>query len=119
MMTQRLHIILIASALLVFFNMMRMVIKGRLQLRYTLMWGASGLCLIILSIKPIIITFTSRILGIYDDSNTLFLMINFVLFMLSLVFTISMSRNNDRIVQLTQEIAIIKNQVNEMQKEKD
>lgn len=107
-MSFRLQIIIITCMILVLlciFNLMR---KKRLDFKFAIGWIFIDLCIVILSIRPVILEKLSKLLGIASSVNMLFFF-GFC-FSVAIIFALSMaiSKLIDRVKKLSQEIAIIR-----------
>jgi hypothetical protein len=107
-MDNKLQIIMLVVSLFFFCFVIIMVRNKKIELKYILTWLLASSVFILLSVFPNILNLISALLNIKEPVNTLFLSIIF--FMLLIIFTLSMaiSRNANRVKSLTQEIGIIK-----------
>lgn len=78
-----------------------------LDLRYTLVWIALDIALIILSCFPKLLEVTSRILGITTPINAVFFFGFIFSIIIMFVLTIAISRASNRIKTLSQRIALL------------
>jgi hypothetical protein len=115
-MNTTLQIILIISSVLFFFFICNMVRNKKLELRYALVWILTSLTFVILSIFPTVLKFISKVLHIKEPVNTLFLSIIFFLILIVFTLTMSLSRNANRVKTLTQEIGILKLNLEKLEK---
>ncbi|WP_405175122.1 DUF2304 domain-containing protein [Paenibacillus sp. FSL H8-0261] len=114
MIELKLQLTLIISSLLVFIVLMNMIRKYRLELKYALIWLAMSLLIIILAIFPGISVYTAHSIGIETPVNVLFLL--FILSNLTISFsmTIVISKNASKITKLTQELGLIKMDIEQL-----
>lgn len=112
----RLQIILAVLLCFVLYKLLRSVIKKKLELKYTLSWIIIILCLLVVDIFPSILTFMSNLLGIQLPSNMIFLVAIILLFAIVLTHTIHVSRLTDSNKTLTQELALLKKELDEIKK---
>jgi len=68
-----LRVVLIVFALVFFFEIIKLVSRGKLQLKYSLLWMALSLVLLLCAIFPDLVGFFSGSLGIEAPSNLVFL----------------------------------------------
>ena len=105
-MSLRLQIILLIFFGAVFLFLVNQVRQKAIELKYTLSWLLLDLTLIILTCFPNLLQIITNTLGITSPMNMIF----FCGFVLSLIIiytlTIALSRNSDRIRNLTQIIAL-------------
>ncbi len=111
-----LQIISIISSVLLFTLVLNMVRIGKIELRYAMTWITAGLILIFLSIFPSVLKFVSCVLDIKEEINTLLLLIILFLSIKVFTLTISLSRNANKIKTLVQEIGLLKQRVDILDK---
>ena len=118
MLPARLQIVLIA-VVIVYFVMMCIFLKNKaLSLKYTLLWLFAGCVLGLLVAFPSLLTWVNRLIGIQGNMNGLFIWaIGFIICIL-LSLTSIVSRQNNKIRQLTQTIARLEKRIRDL-KEKD
>ena len=105
-MSFRLQVILLILFALIFIFLINQVKKKAVALKYTLAWLLLDVALIVLAIFPNMLQVISNALGITTPINMIF----FCGFVLALIviytLTVALSRNSDRIRNLTQKIAL-------------
>ena len=118
MMTLKIRILFIIFLIIVLIGIIGMVRKRRLELKYVLIWMGCDILLIILMIFPGILTWISRVMGIYDPMNAI-IFLGF-LFVLIIIFslTVALSHATDEIRRLTQILAILPEEMKEKEPEK-
>ena len=79
-----------------------------MQIRDAVQWILWTFFLIIISIFPKIITFISYILGIQDNVHTIFLIIIAYLYIMLFLHSSKISKQSEKIKELTQELALFK-----------
>jgi hypothetical protein len=96
------------SSLFFTFSVVHLIKKELLELKYSLLWLFSGVCLVFLAVNPLVLSGLADLFGIADRLNMLFLAGN--LFLIAIVFslTVALSRSSRRIRNLTQETALLK-----------
>ena len=113
-MNTRLQIIMIAASLIFLFYIVMMLRNRKIELKYTLTWLFAGLCLIAVAIFPDLLRLISNLLNIVEPVNTLFLFIIFFLLLILFTLTIAISRNAIRVKTLTQEIGMLKMELDKL-----
>lgn len=96
-----------------------LVRKNKLQERYSLLWIFMSIILLILSSTPKIINALSDLLEIKNPPSLLFLFGLVYLLIYSLHITIVVSRQSEKITKLTQEIALIKHEMEQDKQNKN
>ena len=115
-MSLRLQIIILicfAIALLVIINMCR---KKKMDLRQGLPWMVAIIILIIFDIFPILLTKLAELMGIGSPMNMMMFFGFAFLLIIIVVLTSNISKLNKKTTRLTQEVAILKA---ELEKEKN
>lgn len=115
-MNTRLQIIMVAASLLFLIYIIIMLRDKKIELKYTLAWLLAGLSLLIVAIFPSVLRLLSDILNIVEPVNTLFLCIIFFMLLIIFTLTIALSRNASRVKTLTQEIGILKLELQKLNK---
>jgi hypothetical protein len=92
-----------------------MIRARKFELRYALTWIFASVSFILLSVFPDIIRIVSKMLYIKEPVNTLFLFGIFFLILIIFTLTISFSSSVWKIKTLTQEIALLKLKVEELE----
>ena len=115
-----LRIVLIVG-IICYFVLILVFLKNRtLHLRYTLLWIAAGLVLGILVIWPYTLVSFVRMLGIASNMNGLFIVCIAFIIMILMSLTSIISRQADKVKNLTQTIARMEKRIRELEeKQKD
>lgn len=103
-----LQIIMIASSLLFLCYIIIMLRNKKIELKYTLIWLFAGISFLAIAVFPSLLRLLSNLLHIVEPVNTLFLLIIFFILLILFTLTIALSRNANRVKTLTQEIGILK-----------
>jgi hypothetical protein len=112
-MSLTLRIVMIVFSLLFLLVVFRLVAKGRLQIKYSLMWMVLTLVLIICSIFPQIIFFFARILGFNTASNFVFVVGMFMMMAIMLSLSMIVSWQSQYIRSLVQTVALLRKDLEE------
>ena len=106
-MNWRAHVavLVVASAILVF--IVRLVRRGNLRAKYSMLWLFVGVGVAALAIFPGILTWVSELLGIAYPPATFLLFAVAFLLMLALHFSWQLSRLEDRTRTLTEKVALL------------
>lgn len=118
-MNTRLQIIMIVASLIFLFYIVMMLRNRKIELKYTLAWLFAGLCLFVVAIFPGLLRLLSNLLNIVEPVNTLFLFIIFFLLLILFTLTIAISRNANRVKTLTQEIGMLKMELEKLAEGRD
>ena len=117
MLPKTLQIVLLVAIFMYYSALVYLLRKNSLNLRYTLLWLLVGLIMLVLVLFPGILKVFSDAVGIYSEMNALFTVISFCGIMLLISLTSIVSKMNDRVKQLTQNLALLEKRVREMKKE--
>lgn len=96
-----------------------LVRRNRLPEKYSLLWLFFSVVLIFLAAWPKLVEAIAFLLDIKYAPSLLFLVGLVFLIMYCLSMTISISKQGDRIIKLTQELAILKERIKALEAEKN
>ncbi len=115
-MDRQLQLILLATTVVFLIYIINLVRNRKLELRYTLVWMLSTCGLIIITIVPGALGLISEMLHIVEPVNTLFLVIIFLMILVVLSLTKTVSDSYLRISTLTQEVGLLKLETERLRK---
>ncbi|MDQ1235817.1 hypothetical protein QE450_003315 [Paenibacillus sp. SORGH_AS306] len=118
MVSLKLQIILLLGSLVGFFILINLIRKYTLELKYSILWFIVTILSIILAIFPKLFTYISHIMGIELPVNALFLLTLLGTIMIMFSLTLEVSKSTIKIKELSQEIGILRYELEKM-KEKD
>ena len=110
-------IIAIIVSGLIFFTVIELIRRNHLKERYSLIWLAASIVLIVFSSWRGLLHFIARTLGIYYPPSFLFLLAIAFLLVLLLHFSTVISSQSDQNKRLAQEIGILRSRVERMEKD--
>lgn len=116
-MTINLKIALIVITLIYVFLLLKEIKNKRLKLSFAIFWIISGILLVIAIMTPNLIEYLTKILGFEVPANMLFCITIFIAFYLIFNLTIKLSKEYQNNVLLIQEISLLKNRVEKLEKE--
>ena len=114
-MTKILSVVLLLSIVCYFGIIFSLLKKRVLLLKYTLLWLAVGIGLLILVLFPRGMYFISGLVGIETPVNCLFLFMIAFLFIIAMSMTAIISKQSERIKKLTRQIAILDKRLRDME----
>lgn len=82
--------------------------KGRISLKYSIIWYGCLLILFILTMFPSLLVWFTNLFGIQISSNFIFAFMIGVLFVICISLTVIVSEQNEKIRCLIQELSILK-----------
>ena len=112
----RIQILAIAASLFLIVVIYKLVKKGKMSERYSILWFVIGFTLLIVSIFRSILDSFSNFIGIYYAPAVLILIVLFFGVLLSIHFSIVISKLSKFCETIVQEMALLKNKVEELQK---
>ena len=115
MLPNDLRLVLIVGVVVYFTIILTFLKNKTLHLRYTLLWLAAGVILGIMVIWPNTLICFIHMLGIESNMNGLFIVCIAFIIMILMSLTSIISRQADKIKNLTQTIARIEKRVRELE----
>ena len=92
--------------------------QKKLKEAYAILWLFIGLIMLVLSVWTDCLRLISNLIGIFYPPATLFLFILGGVILILFQYSLLLSRNQERISRLAQEIAILKAEIEEMRKKR-
>ena len=112
-MTARLSIIIVVGMLLSIIYFFGLVSKNRLGYKYAFYWAILALCVSTLALFPQLLNLMADAMGIASPVNGLFYLGIFFLLFVVFSLSISISRLTDKVRRLTQDLGILRKEVND------
>ena len=119
MISIKLQIAMLIAIGLYFLIVLNLLRKKTLNLKYTLLWFASGAIMLMLAVFPKILGWFAALVGIYDPTNALFAFMFFCVVIILLSITAIVSKLNEKSKQIIQSIALLEKRVRELESESD
>lgn len=110
-MSLKLTILLIFLAILLVLLSTHFLKKGRIPVKYTLLWYSFSLFILILSFFPGLITYFTNLLGFQLASNMIIFILIGINFLLIMSLTIILAGQNKKTTLLIQKISILNSEV--------
>lgn len=92
--------------------------QKKLKEAYAMLWVLIGVMMLGVSVYPVVLHWISRYIGIVYPPATLFLLLLCGVIMILFQYSLLLSRNQERISRLTQEVALLKNEIENLKKQK-
>lgn len=115
MIPSTLRVVLIIGVIIYFIIVLMFLKNKALALRYTLLWLAAGVVLGVMVIWPQTLVAFIHILGISGNMNGLFILCIAFLIMILMSITSIVSKQADKIKNLTQTIAKMEKRIRELE----
>ena len=110
-----LQITLIAGALCYLLIVLFLLKKGKLTVRYSVLWLVSGVLLLLFACVPYIVFVLRALLGIEMPSNLVFMLLFVFILVLLLSLTVAVSERAEKQKQLTQQVALLEQRVRQLE----
>lgn len=108
---EKIQLIAILGSILFMIGIIELIRRKQIKEAYALLWLIFGTVFVIFSIWKKGLDFLAALVGIYYPPALLFLILILAIILVLIQFSVVISKNNDRIRKLTQEIALLKNQL--------
>lgn len=115
-MQNNLKIALIIIVIMYIFFIMKSVKRKDMRINYLIFWSISGIALIIALLIPNLVETVSNKIGFEMPINMIFSIAIFIILYLIYNLTIQISKEQAKNVQLIQEISILKQKIEEIEK---
>ncbi|MBB6638146.1 DUF2304 domain-containing protein [Cohnella thailandensis] len=119
MIPLKLQLLLILGSVLCAIILINLIRKYRLELKYSMLWLAMMIIILILSIFPDLVGAVAHAIGIEVPVNALFLLMSFSALAILFSVTITSSRTSIKIKELSQEIGLLKLEVKRLALERE
>lgn len=103
---------LIMISILLFVIVILILRKDKIPVKYALVWFLSSIIIFLLGVAPDLFAFVSNFFGFETISNMVIGFFIFILLMICMSLTITVSGQKRKITLLMQEISILKNKIN-------
>jgi len=118
MIPSNLRIVLIIGVIAYFIIILMFLKRKELSLKYSLLWLLAGVILGVMVVWPGILTWFIHLLGIIDNMNGLFILCIAFIIMILMSLTSIVSRQADKIKNLTQTISKMEKRIRELEESK-
>ena len=116
-MSLKLQIFIAIIILISFVWIINMIRRKKLDLRYALSWLCALVLLLLLDVFPQIVFWFAGFVGIDTPSNMVFFVGFLIFIVLIYVCTVSISHLSQKTKRLTQELALLRKELDEMRAE--
>lgn len=107
-MSLKLKISICLTGLLLILLIVNFVKKEKIPIKYSLVWLFSGLVIVLIGLIPKVFFAISSLMGFKLMSNMVIAVFIFLIVLINLVFAVILSNQNKKIINLTQEISLLK-----------
>ena len=106
-----LRISLIVFGLVLIYVTTKALKKGRMPIKYSLLWYFCSIIVLLVSIFPITIEFIANLFGFQTLSNLIIAIVITLLLFLTMSLTIITAGQNKKIIMLIQEVSMLKSRL--------
>ena len=90
-----------------------LVVKDKISVKYSLVWSVPGVILLLFTLIPGLLVWTTNSLGFQTASNMIFAVLIGLLLLISISLTVIVSKQNNQIRLLIQELSILKEKIHD------
>ena len=108
----------IAGSAAVLFAVIELIRRGRLKERYALLWLASSIVMLVLSLSRGLLEAIARLVGIYYPPSLLFIVAFVFLLLITLHFSAVISGLSEKNKRLAQEVALLREALEDPHRER-
>ena len=119
MMTNLFRVILLIGVLIYLLIIGFLMKKGKMNLKYSLVWFLTGLVLLICAIFPNIIRSFAKLIGVYSEVNVVFFLGVCFLLIIILSLTSIVSLQSERIRAMAQTQALLEKRVKDLEEKNE
>ncbi len=112
----RIQLVAVVGSVLLMVVIIRLIQKERLKEGYSIIWFVVGLCMILFSVLARLLDVFARVIGIAYAPAALFFILIAGLIILSIHFSVLLSKYDRRIKELAQDYAILRHTIEEKDK---
>ncbi len=116
-MHERIQIFSIVGSIGLLTLIFELVRRRRLKEKYSLVWLFTGFALLAVATIPGLLNSFGQVMGIYYTPTAFFLIAFFFLTLISLQFSVVISRLSERNKTMSQEVALLKQRIEELEKQ--
>lgn len=117
-MLSKIQIISTVGSLCFLLIILYTVRQKKLKEAYAILWIFSGIIMLILSVWTDCLRLISNLIGIFYPPATLFLFLLCGIILILFQYSLLLSKNQERISRLAQEISILKAEIEELRKKR-
>lgn len=115
-MTLPMMILAIAFCVAFLYAVLRLVARGRLLLRYSLLWFFLGIVMLLCVLFPNAVFALSSLVGFVTPANFMLLVGLLMVLAIALSMSVALSRQNTMIKNLTQKVALLEKDIEDGRK---
>lgn len=117
MISDKLQIAMLIAVGVYFLMLFQLLKRKTLNLKYTLLWLASGVIMLTLALFPQMLGWFASLVGIYDSTNALFAFMFFCVIIILMSITAIVSKLNEKSTKLVQSVTLLEKRVRELEED--
>ena len=114
-MSLALQIVLLVLVVIFLLAIIHLLRKGKLSLKYSLIWIFSSIILLIMIIFPQLSIQVSKWIGVEVPSNFIFMLEGIFVLVILILLTLIVSNQTSRFTRLTQAVAILERRIRDLE----
>ena len=114
-MSLALQIVLLGLVVIFLLAIIHLLRKGKLSLKYSLIWIFSSIILLIMIIFPQLSIQVSKWIGVEVPSNFIFMLEGIFVLVILISLTLIVSNQTSRLTRLTQAVAILERRIRDLE----
>ncbi|MBC5786874.1 DUF2304 domain-containing protein [Clostridium facile] len=114
-MSLALQIVLLVLVVIFLLAIIHLLRKGKLSLKYSLIWIFSSIILLIMIIFPQLSIQVSKWIGVEVPSNFIFMLEGIFVLVILISLTLIVSNQTSRLTRLTQAVAILERRIRDLE----
>ncbi len=114
-MTARLQFFLLSALGVYFILIFYLLTKKRINLKYTLLWLAFGVVMLVFAAFPQLLRICTEFVGVETPMNGLFAMLIFAVLVILMSLTAIVSKLNEKSKRIIQALALLEKRVRELE----
>ncbi|HNX75633.1 MAG TPA: DUF2304 domain-containing protein [Candidatus Rifleibacterium sp.] len=113
---EKIQLIAILGSIFFMIGVIELIRRKQIKEAYALLWLIFGTVFVVFSIWKKGLDFIASLVGVYYPPALLFLVMMVAIVLILIQFSVVISRNNDKVKNLAQEIALLKKQIEDENK---
>ena len=114
----RVQLIALIGSITFILTILWYVRQKRIKEAYAMLWLLAGVCMVVMALWSNLLDTVSKAIGIVYPPATLFLILQGGCILILFQYTILLSRTQGRVSRLSQEIALLRRELEELKKDK-
>jgi len=113
---ERVQVFSLLAGLVILFAVLELVRRGKLKENYSVLWICTTVVIIFFAVFRHLIDWLGSLIGIYYSPSAFFLIAFIFLTLITVQFSVVISKLTDRNKDLAQEVALLRHRLDELEK---